>query len=387
MFREWLITIYLFVFHSVFRLCRVSPLQQKTTLVATFGDNIAYTIRALEKETNERFVIVKMPKCDIPFSEITTHQVLDFKAPVQWLKSIYHLTTSRVIFVDNYLGILAKMNLKPQVMCIQLWHAAGAIKRFGLEDPAFQTRSDHAKQRIQTAYQRITHIVCGSEKMTPIFQKSFGNPELAVLRTGIPRTDFFFHPIEMKSVQLVLQRKYPVTSEKKIVLYAPTFRDYDIVHSHIPIDVNKFCEAFCDDYVLFLRLHPAIKHDFHNKYPGIVYDVSDVKDVSKLLVLTDILITDYSSIPFEFALLERPIIFFAYDLAEYQQTRGFWQDYETLVPGPIVTNSADLIRVMHQADYDMERIRQFAEEWNQYSDGNSSENLIKAVYFKGSIPG
>ncbi|MEN1967733.1 CDP-glycerol glycerophosphotransferase family protein [Lentibacillus sp. N15] len=379
MFREWIITGYLLLFQLVFQLFRILPLQRKITLVATFGDNIVYTIRTLEKKTGQSFVIVKTPKCAIPFSDITSHKVLDLKSPTQWIASVYHLATSRIIFVDNYLGMLAKMKVKPQVLCIQLWHAAGAIKRFGLEDPAYQTRSTNAQKRIKAVYQRITHVVIGSEKMAPIFQQSFCNPELSMLRCGIPRTDFFFRPIEMKSVELVLHRKYPVTQEKKIVLYAPTFRDHNNADPHIPIDVDQFCDAFCDDYVLFLRLHPAIKHNFHNKYPGVVYDVSDVKDVSKLLVLTDILITDYSSIPFEFAILERPMIFFAYDLAEYQQTRGFWEDYEMLVPGPVVMNSEQLIKVMQAANYDFAQIRTFAATWNQYSNGHSSDDLVKEI--------
>ncbi|MGY0691292.1 CDP-glycerol glycerophosphotransferase family protein [Virgibacillus sp. FSP13] len=382
MFREWIITVYLAVFQIIFRVFQLLPLQRKTTFVATFGHNCLYTIRALERETNQPFTIVKTPKCDIPFSNITSGKVLDFQSPLQWIESVYHLATSKVIFIDNYLGILAKMNLKPNVMCIQLWHAAGAIKRFGLEDTALKKRSNHAQKRINAVYQRFTHIVVGSDKMVTIFRKSFGNANATIFRCGIPRTDFFFDPIQKRSVTLALSKKYPITNQKKIVLYAPTFRDNEPANFTIPINVEKFCDEFCDEYVLFLRLHPAIKHDFQNKYPGIVYDVSDVTNVNDLLVITDILITDYSSIPFEFSLLQRPMIFFAYDLAKYSQSRGFWTDYSELVPGPIVTNTEDLIRVIQEDKYDMQRIKEFSAQWNQYSTGHSSESLIDTLYTK-----
>lgn len=380
MVREALIAIYLFIFQIVFQTFRLFPFKQKTTFIATFGDNILYMIQELEKETDHPFVIIKMPSCSLPFSELTSRTVLRFDSPMQWIQAVYHLATSRILFVDNYLGILAKMKPKREVKCIQLWHAAGAIKRFGLEDPAFQTRSYRARKRIRTVYQRFTHVVVGSDRMVPIFRRGFGNSNMTVLRSGIPRTDFFFRPIEMRSVELVLQRKHPVIGQKKIILYAPTFRDYQASGESIPFDIDAFCAAFCDEYVLFLRLHPSISHHFQNQYPGFVYDVSDIRDVSTLFVVADILITDYSSIPFEFALLERPMIFFAHDLEQYERSRGFWQDYQMLVPGPVVRNSQELIDVMRDGVYDLDRIRAFAAEWNRYSTGRSSKNLIQTIY-------
>lgn len=380
MVRETLIAIYLFIFQIIFQIFRLFPLQQKTTFVATYGDNILYTAQELEKETDHPFIIIRMPNCSLPFSELTTRTVLQFHSPMQWIQAIYHLATSRVIFVDNYLGILAKTKWKKEVLCIQLWHAAGAIKRFGLEDPGFQLRSSRAKKRIRTVYQRFTHVVVGTDRMTPVFRRGFGNQNMTILHSGIPRTDFFFRPAEMRSMELILQWKYPIIGRKKIVLYAPTFRDYKVNGGSIPFDLHAFCEAFCDEYVLFLRLHPSISQPFQNQYPGFVYDVSDVRDVSSLFVITDILITDYSSIPFEFALLERPMIFFAYDLMQYEQFRGFWQDYRTLVPGPVVTETEELIHVMQKGTYNLERIRTFAEEWNSYSTGRSSEKLIQTIY-------
>lgn len=380
MFREWIITVYLAVFQSFYKVFRLCPIKRKTAFIASFGDNILYIVHELERQTDEPFVIIKTPKCSIHFSRFSSGKVLDLKKPTHWIQAVYHLATSRIIFVDNYFGILAKMNLRPNVLLIQLWHAAGAIKRFGLEDPTFGFRSKHAQQRIRMVYRRFTHVVVGSDEMSAIFRKSFGVSDEAILRCGVPRTDFFFRPIEMKSVELILRRKFPVTSKKKIVLYAPTFRDNETSNSTIPFDVEKFCDVFCDEYVLFLRLHPAITHDFHNRYPGIVYDVSDVTNVNELLVITDILITDYSSIPFEFSILERPMIFFAYDLAEYRQTRGFWTDYGELVAGPVVTDTEGLIRVMKEGNYDIQRIRDFADQWNQYSTGTSSEKLINLLY-------
>ncbi|GGB32160.1 hypothetical protein GCM10011409_06930 [Lentibacillus populi] len=380
MARELVVTVYLFVFQVLFNAFKLFPQKKKAIFVASFGDNILYTLNELKKHTNDPVVILKTSQCKVDFEH--DDNVLNFEPMnlLQWIQAIYHLATADKVFVDNYFGFLAVTDFKPNVQCVQLWHAAGAIKRFGLKDPSVENRSERALERFKSVYQRFTHVVVGSEKMAAIFRQSFGLANEAILRSGIPRSDFFFNIQEKKNVEQELRQIYPVTNRKKVILYAPTYRDDQLNKAEIALEIEKLYEKFHDDYVLFLRLHPAVKHEFRNQHSDFVYDVSDISDVNHLLVITAILITDYSSIPFEFSLLERPMIFFAYDLDKYERTTGFWEDYETLVPGPVVGNTDDLIDVIENGYFDMERIKNFAAQWNQYSRGRSSKTLINAIY-------
>ncbi|MBT2218042.1 CDP-glycerol glycerophosphotransferase family protein [Virgibacillus dakarensis] len=380
MARELVVTVYLFVFQILFNGFKLFPQKKKAIFVASFGDNILYTLNELKKHTNYPVVILKTSQCKVDFDH--DDNVLNFESMnlLQWIQAIYHLATADKVFVDNYFGFLAVTDFKPNVQCVQLWHAAGAIKRFGLKDPSVENRSERALERFKSVYQRFTHVVVGSEKMAAIFRQSFGLANEAILRSGIPRSDFFFNIQEKKNVEQELRQIYPVTNRKKVILYAPTYRDDQLNKAEIALEIEKLYEKFHDDYVLFLRLHPAVKHEFRNQHSDFVYDVSDISDVNHLLVITAILITDYSSIPFEFSLLERPMIFFAYDLDKYERTTGFWEDYETLVPGPVVGNTDDLIDVIENGYFDMERIKDFAAQWNQYSRGRSSKTLINAIY-------
>src|SRR5699024_4551859 len=134
------------------------------------------------------------------------------------------------------------------------------------------------------------------------------------------------------------------------------------------------------EYVLFLRLHPAVEGEFENKYPGFIYNVSNYPNINHLLVGADILITDYSSIPFEFSLMNKPMIFYAYDYKDYARDSGVWEDYIEEVTGPVVTNTKELIQVIKEESYFIERVQPFAEDWNKYSEGNSSEQLIHTLY-------
>lgn len=148
----------------------------------------------------------------------------------------------------------------------------------------------------------------------------------------------------------------------------------------LKINLDKMYQHFKHDYILFLRLHPAVNHSFENKYPGFIYNVSNYADINHLLIGTDILITDYSSIPFEFSLLNRPMIFYAYDFDDYMEKRGLWKDYYTRVPGPVVETTDEIIEVIKEKSFQLERVKPFAEEWNKYSHGESSAQLIQTIY-------
>src|SRR5699024_10985098 len=150
---------------------------------------------------------------------------------------------------------------------------------------------------------------------------------------------------------------------KKVILYAPTYRDNQFVVSDIQLDLEKMYTAFKDEYVLFIRMHPTVEIDAINHYPDFIFDVSEGIHINHLLVITDILVTDYSSIPFEFSLLHKPMIFFAYDLEAYAHARGFWELYEDVVPGPIVETTDELISVMQEDKFNMSQINSFARIW------------------------
>lgn len=382
MARELFITIYLFVFRSFFNLFKLLPQKKKTVFVASFGDNIMHTLKEVERQTSDQVVILKDSQCKINFNHPSHRIILDFSPVhlIDWFKSIYHLATSEKVFVDNYYGFLAVTNFHSNVPCVQLWHAAGAIKQFGLKDPSNAYRSERAFQRFQKVYEKFDHVVIGSEKMSTIFKESFGITNEQILRSGIPRTDFFFDQKAKDEAKQSLLSMFPMINDRKVLLYAPTFRDNELNTSSIKLNIDQMYQTMKEDYVLLLRLHPAVHANLANDYPDFVINVSDYKRLNDLLIITDILITDYSSIPFEFSLLNKPMIFFAYDLEEYTKVRGFWENYEAFVPGPIVTDTRSLIDQITKDEFDFAKIEAFSDQWNQYSNGYSSRNLIDSLY-------
>jgi teichoic acid glycerol-phosphate primase len=383
MFREIAISCYLLIFRILFSTFKLIPQKEKTVFVASFGDNAFYVANELIK-FNKNIVILKTRSCKISFEKLKQPNIsiITFTAanPLNFVRSIYHLATSKVIFFDNYFGFLSVTKFKENVICVQLWHAAGAIKQFGLMDPSIKIRGKRAIKRFLSVYKSFQYVVVGSEKMVNIFCKSFNLNNHNMLRTGIPRTDFFYQKDKHQEIIGDLRIKYPFIKNKKVILYAPTFRDHELNAFQLALDIPLMEKELGQDYVLLLKLHPSITTSMSIDNSNFVFNVSDFHNINYLLLITDLLITDYSSIPFEFSLLEKPMIFFTYDLEEYSKSRGFWEDFHSNVPGPIAKNTEEVIQLIKENRFDLDKIRNFATEWNKYSRGNSSKNLVKYIY-------
>ncbi|WP_229745386.1 CDP-glycerol glycerophosphotransferase family protein [Pullulanibacillus pueri] len=362
-------------------------LQDKVTFVVSFPQNSVPLYKEMTQHNIPvEAVFLSKTSCADVLEKQTGHNVICFETSnvIDMLRSIYHLATSKHVVIDNYFGFLAAIQFKPEVKCVQLWHAVGAIKTFGFKDKSIKHRSERARERFEKVYNKFDKVVVGSEALAHIFMEAFHLPADKILRTGVPRTDFFYDVLSKQKVVTALYKKHPELTDKKVILYAPTYRDQELNGFKLKLDIEDMYKQLKDDYVLLLKLHPAIKLSLalDNKFDGFVYDFSGYPDINELLLITDVLITDYSSIPYEFSLLNKPMIFFPYDLEEYTRDRGLWGSYHELVPGPVVYDSSDIPRIIKQNKFDYNRIQEYCNKWNFYSKGNSSENLVNTMFGK-----
>lgn len=389
MVREISISIYLCIFSLLFNLSKLFPTnKRKIVLCTSFTENHYFIYKELNKQKLDCDVVFLTTNstCYSFFStNASSNSKLLYFSPkkvVSFIQSIYHLATAKVVSVDNYYGFLASINFKKKVSCIQVWHANGAIKRFGLYDPSIQTRSKRAIRRFHKVYKKFDYILVGSNKMADIFIKAFNVSSKNIKKTGIPRTDIFFQEELRNYFKKSFYTSYPTLKNKKIILYAPTFRDSNDMNKKFPIDLPLLKNSLGEEYVFILKLHPSIKtNNLSNikENDEFILDLSSYSNMNDLLFIADILITDYSSIPFEFSFMQKPMLFFPYDLHEYEQSRGFWQPYESLAPGPIAFSTHDIIKIIKENQFDFPLIEKFHEDWNAYSKGKSSANVVSLI--------
>ncbi|MFP7298693.1 CDP-glycerol glycerophosphotransferase family protein [Neobacillus niacini] len=388
MFKEIFIFCYLLSFKAVFNIFKLFPQKNKITLVVSFEENPAYVFQELlkRKVPYEIIILSKETFSEEFEKELKMATIIPFETYniIHWIQSIYHLSTSRWLIIDNYYGFLSTVHFKENVECIQIWHAAGALKTFGLQDHSVEFRSKAAKKRFRKVYEKFDKVVVGSEVMASIFMDSFDLSPSSILRTGVPRTDFFFEKENHETLVVQFREQFPKIKGKKVILYAPTFRDSQFEDYEIKLDLDRMYQQLNKNHVLFIKLHPAVKakYDYQKLYPDFVYDLTSYKRMNEFLVITDILITDYSSTPFEFALLKKPMIFYTYDLELYKKERGVISNFEQEVPGPLAFDTNEVIKLILNSKTDIKLICEFSHTWNKYSDGSASKKLVDYIVNK-----
>ncbi|WP_192986731.1 CDP-glycerol glycerophosphotransferase family protein [Carnobacterium mobile] len=296
-------------------------------------------------------------------------------------KAIPEFMQARVILCDNYFPILAGLLLHKETTVIQLWHANGAIKRFGLEDPTAMSRSLFDKIRFKQVYHQFDEYIVGSQMMGQVFRNSYGAPEKSVVPLGYPRSDIYFEKERIQQKRRHFYAAFPELKGKRIILYAPTYRENKL--EIYPLDIKKMYEELGNDYVVIMKKHPHIITPFaENRFEGFFYGNVHDFSIEDLLVVTDCLITDYSSIPFEFTLLDnaKKIIFYCYDQEQYDRQTGIQKDFKTWAPGAIVYSMDEVIENIEQEN--KTDFKQFNQKWNTYNDGHAKERVIKHIQEK-----
>lgn len=305
------------------------------------------------------------------------------RAAALWQAAVsgYRLATCRVVVVDDYFFPIYVIRPRRGTTIVQVWHASGAFKKFGYSvvDKTFGADARLLRQvRIHSNYD-----VClvSSMAIAPHYAEAFGQPlERFRADLGVPRTDALFGDERIAQVGAVLRHRYAIPPGKRVILYAPTFRGDSVGQARadgLP-DWRVLRDALADDHVLLVRLHPFVREGLviDRELDGFLTDVSDHPEINDLLHVADVLVTDYSSVIFEYALLGKPMVFFAPDLAAYERERGFYLDYRTDLPGPVVETTPDLAAALRESTPDLERVQAFARWSFDVADGAATARVV-----------
>jgi CDP-glycerol glycerophosphotransferase len=213
-----------------------------------------------------------------------------------------------------------------------------------------------------------------------------------VLEAGYPRNDALLDGSGQERAATISKR-LGLARSKKVMLYAPTFRDDQRVGKRftfaLPIDLDALLAAVGEEYEIVVRLHPIIRGKV--KLPWGVHEAGAGFEMEDLLAATDVLVTDYSSIMFDFSVLDRPIVFYVPDLERYRDSlRGFYFDFEAKAPGPLVRTTAELIDVLRDGD-GLERsslpaLAAFRDQFCPDDDGHAGARVVDALQARGVLP-
>ncbi|MEE1765824.1 bifunctional glycosyltransferase/CDP-glycerol:glycerophosphate glycerophosphotransferase [Streptomyces sp. SP18BB07] len=305
-------------------------------------------------------------------------------------------------WIDNQ-SFPLKLTKRPGTTYLQTWHGS-ALKRMGFDEPGWKlkTRAEQAEQ--QRTLDRFDHFLIRSEHDVRTLAKAFRLREKVLLRLGYPRNDALARARETDrtdrtdrtartdqraslAAELGIPEISAIPPDKKILLYAPTFRHQGQRRFTLPFDVERFAETFGDEYVLLVRAHYLNHVVLPPSVRGRVVDVSGHHDVTPVLALADALITDYSSVMFDYALLDRPMVFFTYDYEEYvHEGRGTYFDLLERAPGPIVRTEDELHAVLRDSSLEEQTLKhaaareRFTADFGEYDKGTAARDVVDQFF-------
>ena len=297
--------------------------------------------------------------------------------------------------VDGARWIVANVEMRDELRkrdgqtFLQTWHGT-PLKRIGYDNRWVHANPDAFERDVQE-YERWDYLISANPLSTRVFrdEDAFRGFAGEIIETGYPRNDAL-NAADRDEVRARVRAELGIEDDRTVVLYAPTWRD-NLLHTQGPdafaleLDFEVLTDALGDDHVFLLRTHFLVGAKVAEAAGEAAINVSDHTDVRELYLAADVLITDYSSVMFDFAITGKPMLFFTYDLEFYRdEMRGFYFDFEEQAPGPLCRTTEEVIAVLADRDGALEdyagRYAAFADEYCSLEDGRAAERVVDRVF-------
>ncbi|WP_238483661.1 CDP-glycerol glycerophosphotransferase family protein [Anaerosporobacter faecicola] len=303
------------------------------------------------------------------------------------LQYLYYMAVAKVwVFDCRQPKFLVK---RKGVTYIQTWHGT-PLKKLALDmkevTMAEGKDTEEYKKDFYDNAQTWDYLLSQNSYSTAIFRRAFAFYKTMV-EVGYPRNDYLIKGNTKETIER-LKQEMGLPLDKKVILYAPTWRDDEFYcqgsYKFNPsLAFHMFMERLKEDYVCIVKYHYLIEDAIDwSAYKGFIYNYDKSYDITNLYLVSDLLITDYSSVMFDYSILKRPMFFYAYDLDKYKDTlRGFYFDFVAEVPGPISLKTEDLIDdILHydKKQYE-EKYKKFCETYNHLDHGHASEEVVAII--------
>lgn len=325
-------------------------------------------------------------RCDVSVHYLRESSVSLFEYARNCKEMLKDIATARVVLLNDASNVISCVPMRKETKVIQLWHACGAFKKFGMStaDKIFGGSREDKKRH--PFYGNLSLVTVSSPEVAWAYVEAMDlvdTPEI-VQALGTPRTDVFFDEGFLQNSRAKVKATHPHVGGRKILLYAPTFRGR-VASAQAPdrLDIRLMKEALGAEWALIIKHHPFVK-----QLPEIPEGCADFasyatqgETISELLAAADACVSDYSSLVFEYSLLDRPMAFFAYDQDDYDDWRGFYYDYEEFTPGPVVKTAEELADFVAHADerYEADRVASFRKKFMSACDGDATDRVCDVV--------
>ncbi len=354
-------------------LCKLPKKEKSVAFVSQRNTSLEGNFKFVYHELKEKHPEVKIRL----FLNTKTVERMTYRDIADFCKAC---AFSQAVLVDEYVPSMYTITLKPSTKLIQLWHACGAFKTFGFS----RIGRPGAPAQKSKVHRNYDYVAVSSSNVRLWYAQGFGLPMKAIKATGVPRTDVFSDPAYAAQVKKEFYEQYPHLRGKKVLLFAPTFRGNGKESAYYPMErfqPGNVYEQLGGEYAILIKQHPFVRErmEIPEKYKDFILDMSKFPEINDLLFVSDLVITDYSSLIFEASLLNLPMLFYVYDLEEYTRDRDFYFDFAPTVPGKKVFTQEELIQAIQDGDFEQEKVKPFAETYFDDLDGKATERVVDLI--------
>jgi CDP-glycerol glycerophosphotransferase len=381
-----------YIILSVYRIFRKLPVSNDLIVFeSNIGRNYSGNPRYIYEEMVNQGLDKKL-RCVWILEDLNTKiPGMTIKVKRSRLKYYYYLARAKIwVFDTRDPSYILK---REQGYYIQTWHGT-PLKKLGMDlDDVFMAGGRDIKTYKKNMYndtRKWDFLLSQNEYSTERFKSAFAfsNKQSKEIWTyGYPRNDVLTTNNTDKYINKI-KEELDIPLNKKVLLYAPTWRDNEFhrrsTYKFVTgLDFDLLQEKLSEDYVIIVKYHYLVVEDIDwSGYEEFVYTYGPEKDIADLYLVSDMLITDYSSVMFDYSILNRPIFFFMYDLESYRdELRGFYFDILKELPGPLSKTTEELINDITGYDSNLykEKYQDFRDKYNKYDDGKASQRIIERI--------
>ena len=339
--------------------------KNKISMLSRQSNNINIDFRLLKEELD------KLEGIEIKISCKKIPEGLGGKIKYcfRMISDMYHIATSKVCIIDGYNIPISSLKHKKGLEIIQIWHAMGAIKKFGYQVLDRREGSSNKIAKIMKMHANYSLITCASNATREFYAEAFNTDRDKIKVLGMPRIDYVLEKNDEinEKTEKILQ-EYPKLKEKKNIVYVPTFRKNETID--LSDLINRIDE---EKFNLIIKLHPLDETKIEEKYIINKYSSVDI------LKIADYVITDYSAIAFEAAILNKPLYFYLYDIDKYENDRGLNINLMKEMKSCSGKSINEIIDMIENNEYDYDELKRFRERYIETADTNNTTRIVECI--------
>ena len=367
-----LISAVKFPLYILYFLMKLRPVKNRVCMMSRQSSSIPLDFLLLEKEL---YRISKDIKVKYVCELLDTKHASAIKLLINTVKCMNVLSTSKACVVDTYNIPVSILHHRKELKIAQIWHALGAVKKFGYQSLDSEGGRSSSFASLLSMHKNYSFITCASRATKELYAEAFQSAAEKILVIGMPRLDYITEGGEEKErAKETLYKKYPQLRNKINILYAPTFRENESIDFEVIINTIDFTK-----YNLIIKSHILSKDKLYENFENVVFAIDSVFD---LFLVSDYVITDYSAVSFEAAAAEKGLLFYVYDIEDYEKNRGLNINPLTQYPKISSKDFGELYSIIESGKYPINEAEKFKNKYVETGDGKCCERIVKALLFE-----